>query len=190
MANSSLLDKPAIRERATRFSVEQYHLLGEAGLLGKNVELLEGFLVDKMPKSPLHTSTTESLTERLRAVMPAGCVVRQEQPLTLRDSEPEPDVALVQGERVQYRHSHPVTAMLILEVAVTSAESDHQKQGLYAGAGVGEYWIVLPEEQRVEVHTRPLGREYGTKRVYIVPEMVVSETLPTFCLDLATFFSS
>ena len=50
MAFSSLLDEPAVRERAVRFTVEQYHLLGEAGLVGKNVELLEGILVNKLSK--------------------------------------------------------------------------------------------------------------------------------------------
>ena len=188
MAFSSLLDEPTVRERATRFTVEQYHLLVEAGLIGKNVELLEGILANKTSKSPLHTFTTEEITARLREILPEGLLVRQEQPITCRNSEPEPDIAVVRGARAQFVNSHPSTADLVVEVAVSSAEFDYQKQAIYASADVQEYWIILPEERRVEVHTRPLGREYIARRIYVAPEVVISETLPAFQLDLVTFF--
>ena len=136
----------------------------------------------------MHSFTTEELTARLRKVVQPGLLVRQEQPLTCQRSEPEPDVAVVLGTRTQFLKLHPTTAELVIEIAVSSAEFDYQKRSIYAEAGVREYWIVLPEERRLEVHTRPLSREYGVKRVYIAPEVVASEILPAFQLDLATFF--
>lgn len=188
MANFSLLDEPTIREQAVRFTVEQYQLLGEAGLVGKNVELLEGILIKKMSKLPLHSAVTQRAADRLRAILGGKWKLRQEQPISHENSEPEPDIAIVPTREDDYAHKHPATAELVIEVAVSSVEIDQRKRVIYAAADVREYWIILPGEQRVEVHTRPLGREYRMKRVYVVPEVVVSEALPAFRLDLATFF--
>ena len=92
MAFSSLLDQPAIRMRASRFSVEQYHLLGETGLIPEQVKLLDGIIVEKRSKSPLHSRTVQRLMRALRAALPLDLDVRQEQPITSYDLEPEPDL--------------------------------------------------------------------------------------------------
>ena len=39
--------------------------------------------------------------------MDSEFVVRVEQPLTLSESEPEPDIAIVRGTRGDFRHRHP-----------------------------------------------------------------------------------
>ena len=188
MAISSLLDRPAIREQALRFSVEQYHLLGEAGLVPKGVELLDGVIVEKMSKSPLHVFTTEELAAQLRVVVQEGWLVRQEQPITCQDSEPEPDVAVAWGTRADYLHTHPTTAKLVIEVAVSSGEIDAEKAAIYAEAQVDEYWIVFPEDKRIEFYAAPLGRQYAQRQSFVCPEAVVSQALPDFRLDLGTFF--
>ncbi len=188
MANSSLLDEPVVREQAMRFTVEQYQILGEAGLVGTNVELLEGIIVKKMSKSPLHSAVTQRAADRLRAVLGEEWKLRQEQPITHDNSEPEPDMAVVRAREDDYAHGHPATAELVIEVAISSVELDHRKRAIYAGAKVREYWIILPEERRVEVHTQPIGREYGVQRIYVAPEVIASEAFPAFHLDLATFF--
>jgi hypothetical protein len=43
------------------------------------------------------------LVEALRRCVPAGFVVRQEQPLTTESSEPEPDLSVVRGSADDYR---------------------------------------------------------------------------------------
>ena len=50
----SILEEPAIRRAVRSLSVQFYHQAGELGLLGENVELLEGTLVTEMSKAPLH----------------------------------------------------------------------------------------------------------------------------------------
>ena len=171
-----------------RFTAGQYQLLGEAGLVGKNVELLEGIIVKKMSKSPLHSAVTQRAADRLRTVLGRGWKLRQEQPISHDNSEPEPDIAVVPAREDDYAYKHPATAELVIEVAISSVEIDHRKRAIYAGASVREYWIILPEERRVKVHTRPLGREYSREQVYVVPEVVTCEALPAFQLDLAAFF--
>ena len=86
----SILDKPAIRQAALPITVEQYHQLGEAGIIAENTELIRGVIFEKMIKSPQHTWIVQSLVDQLRERVADSCHVRQEQPLTLKDSERDP----------------------------------------------------------------------------------------------------
>ncbi|HLQ43910.1 MAG TPA: hypothetical protein VK137_04210, partial [Planctomycetaceae bacterium] len=51
------------------------------------VELLEGWLVRKMPKNIDHANANEAVREGLLALLPAGWSIRSQNPITLRDSE-------------------------------------------------------------------------------------------------------
>src|SRR5258706_13809024 len=92
-----------------RLSIDQYHRMIQAGILTDDdaVELLEGWLIPKMPKNPRHRLSTQLTREALARLLPAGCYVGDQEPITTGDSEPEPDVTIVQGERRQYFDRHP-----------------------------------------------------------------------------------
>jgi hypothetical protein len=81
-------------------SVAAYRALGEAGLIPKNTELLYGFVYKKMSKSPYHSFLVMRLVRLVQAVVPIGCLLRTEQPITCMDSEPEPDLQLFEGQNV------------------------------------------------------------------------------------------
>jgi Uma2 family endonuclease len=163
--NMSLLDKPQIREWLLPISVEQYHQLSEAGIISQNTELVRGVILKKMTKSPLHTYTVHVILQWLAAVLPAGVYVRKEEPLTLADSEPEPDLAVVRGSANNYRTGHPRTAHLVIEVAVASLDLDREKAAIYAGASIDEYWIVIPERQQLEIYRQPSPTGYRTRQI-------------------------
>src|SRR6266446_3456189 len=110
---ASLLELPAVRDRVHRMSVEEYHRAGEAGVLSEDVELLDGIVVTKMPKSPLHEFVAQKLTDLLLQKVPGGFTVRVERPLTLRDSEPEPDISVVRGRTEDWAAAHPSSAHLV-----------------------------------------------------------------------------
>ena len=158
---SSILDKSAVRRAALPISVRQYHLLSEAGIIGQPTELLRGVIIERMTKSPLHTYLVQLLVKWLEAAITTDHHVRKEDPLTLRDSEPEPDVAVVRGTPQHYRVQHPRTADLVIEVAAGTAALDRDKADIYAEAGVLEYWIVIPNERLVEIHRQPSPAGYG-----------------------------
>lgn len=153
------LDIPIIRRQAVPISVSTYHGMIKHGLVAENVELIRGVIVEKMPKSSPHSIITSELYKRLEGFLP-DFWVRKEDPLTMRDSEPEPDISIVPGKPSDYWGGHPTSAALVVEVAVTSAEIDRQKGEVYAEAGVPEYWIVLAEERAVEVYTAPESTGY------------------------------
>ncbi|HAB15391.1 MAG TPA: Uma2 family endonuclease [Verrucomicrobiota bacterium] len=187
---ASILDEPAIRQAVFPLSVEFYHQAGELGLLGEDVELLEGTLVTKMPKSPLHESLVWLLFELLEGRLPPALCVLKEAPLTFLRSEPEPDLAVVRGTRQDFRRGHPTTAELVIEVAVSTLELDRRKAAIYAGAGVKEYWVVVPAERCVEVYREPQTEGYTQKRTVVAPAIVESVGVPGLNLELGELFGA
>lgn len=162
-----------------RFSVDDYHRMLATGVLmdGDPYELVEGWIVPKMPQDPIHAGTLELAAEVLRAYIPAGWSVRSQVPVTTSDSEPEPDVAVVRGRTVDYlkRHPAPADVALLVEVANTSLEFDRRlKARIYARAGIPAYWILDVNARRIEAFTDPDATtdepSYRTQRTASVGE--------------------
>ena len=185
---SDLIDVPAIRQRVLPITVEQYRVLGQQGLLSDKVELLEGIIVEKMPKSPLHVFLVLALLELLQKIVGEGFHVRSEQPIACQHSEPEPDVSVVRGKKEDYITALPQTAELVVEVAVSSADVDRRKIAIYAEAGVREYWIVLPGARQIEVHTKLIQSRYTVQHIFTEGQTAPSEVLPAFQVELAGLF--
>jgi hypothetical protein len=127
-----------------RVSVERYHEMIETGLITKDdrLELIEGFLVEKMSIKPLHAFVTETVRETLAAVIPDGFFVSAQQPITTDDSEPEPDVLIIHGQRQDFldHHPGPESVALLVEVADTTLYQDQTwKKRIYARASVSVY---------------------------------------------------
>ncbi len=155
-------------EPVWRLSVEQYHQIIRAGILIKDdpIELLEGWLIQKTPKNPRHRAATKLTRDALEAIVPQGWYVDSQEPITLSDSEPEPDVIIVRGDTRDYldRHPEPADLGLVVEIADATLERDrvalrmqHRslKKRLYARAGISVYWIVNLPQQQLEAYTQP-----------------------------------
>jgi len=145
-----------------RFSVPEYHKLIDIGLLTEddNLELLEGYLVLKMSRNPPHDGTLDLVKATLRLALPAGWMLRDQEAITLSDSEPEPDGAVVRGGPRTYltRHPGPSDVGLVIEVADSTLPGDRADKGrIYARAGLSCYWIVNLVDLQVEVYTAPSG---------------------------------
>ena len=159
---------------------------------GRRTELIRGVIVEKVPKSPLHTSTLRRITRLALTAADPGQLVIVQDPLTLADSEPEPDVAIVAGEEADFDQRHPTTALLAIEVAVTTLALDREKAELYAEANIPEYWLVRPERGVIEVYTQPRGGFYGERRIFAAADggTLTSTAVPTLRLDLAALFAA
>lgn len=143
--------------------VEQYHRMIVSGVLTENdsVELIDGRLVRKPPKSPAHEFAAGQVERQLRERIPTGWHVRNQVPVTLSSSEPEPDLSVVRGDRSDYRtrHPSPCEAALVVEVSDTTLGTDRCKGAAYGAAGIAVYWIVNLTDRCVEVYTRPSDAE-------------------------------
>lgn len=188
---NSLVERPSIRENLYPITVATYHALGELNLVDEKVELLRGMIVSKMPKSELHVYVVRRLLKLLAdEAAKRGLELLKEDPLTLVDSEPEPDLALIPAASADLDkpHPHPSTALLVIEVAVTTYERDRAKADIYAEAGVPEYWIVRPEEHRVEVFSKPTPDGYGEWVELGEQDALNSSALPGFSIPLVALF--
>ena len=187
-----LEEVPTLRQRISPVSVAEYHHFGERNENGRRTELIRGVVIEKMSKSPAHSIPTGRLYRMLLTALGDSYYIRQEQPLTLRDSEPEPDIAVIAGAEGDFTKAHPTTALLAVEVAVSTLEADRAKAALYAEAGVPEYWIVIPERGLVEVYTAPRNGLYRERRIFATADdgTLVSTAVPACRLDLAAFFAA
>ena len=158
-----------------RFTVAEYHKLIEIGVLTENdrLELLDGYLVEKMPHNPVHDGTLQKVNRRLIPLLPAGWEARVQMVVTLSRSEPEPDLAVVRESPDGYttRHPGPADIGLVVEVSNTTLDSDRDdKIPLYARDGLAVYWIVNLIDRQVEVYEQPSGASasptYGSRRTY------------------------
>ncbi len=177
-----------------RMSVQRYHQLIQAGAFTEHdeVELLDGVVTEKMSKNPPHRISTRQCDLAFSRVVPVGWHVQNQEPVTLQNSEPEPDVAIVRGQLHDYacRHPAPADVALVVEVADTTLLTDRFKAQLYASAGIPVYWIVNLSERVIEVQQDPTPPDgpthYATTRCYLpdeeIPVVVAGSQVASLCV--------
>jgi Uma2 family endonuclease len=92
--------------------------------------------------------------------VPEGWLVRVQQPLTLGNSQPEPDIAVVQKTLDAYASAPPqaTDAALVVEAAEASLLTDRRlKARIYSRAGILNYWLLNLLDGQLEVFTNPSG---------------------------------
>lgn len=168
--------------------VETYNQIVASGALeGQHVELLDGTIVDMSPQSPAHAAVVEALTrhfadavERLRVQLPLE---------VSGDSEPEPDLALVEEPAQTGRH--PRSAVLVVEVAVASQAIDRNvKSRLYARAGIPTYWLIDVPARAVEVRTQPGEQGYASIEIFKQDETVPCPLQGVPDVDIASLLAN
>jgi len=184
----AILESPEIRQRAQPINVETYHWMIDHGMVSGRAELIRGVIVEKMPKSSLHVFLVRLIFDLLSKSLGPGWLVRKEDPLTLNDSEPEPDIAVVPGKNADFISSHPRTANLVVEIAVSSEASDREMISAYAEAGVEECWLVLAKQRLIEVSSSPQNGAYAVTRTLGVDDTLVSVSLPGVSLHIGSLF--
>jgi len=142
-----------------RYTVERYLALFDEGVLDRDdrVELLEGVVVAMPPSNPPHAAVVSQVMRALFEEIGRRAALRVQSSFHAgRYSMPEPDLAVVPGRESDYGKAHPTTALLLVEVAQWSLPQDRvTKRGIYAAAGVEEYWIVNLRDDCVEILRAP-----------------------------------
>lgn len=165
-----------------RFTVDEYHRLIETGVLREDddVELLEGWIVPRMARTPTHDAMISFImNRRLTPRLSEGWFCRGQTAITTSDSEPDPDIAVVRGSELDYlgRHPGPSDMALVIEVAESSLQRDRvYKARIYAAAAVPVYWIVNLIDHQIEVYSDPSGLAaapvYSNRQEYKAGELI------------------
>ena len=182
---------PTAAPTTHRWTREEYHDLADAGFLGEDdpVELIEGEIIQMSPQNTPHAVAVRLVRRVLQRAFPDDAYMVDEQlPLALDpDSEPEPDVSVIEGHPRDFLDDHPSSAALVVEVAEASLQFDRtRKRPLYARHDLPEYWIVNLVDRQLEVHRAPAGESYTETTVHTADETVslrdqsvaVSDLLP------------
>jgi Uma2 family endonuclease len=159
-----------------RWTRKEYERLIEHGIFTREdrIELLDGVLIVAEPQSAYHYTAIGLVVRALTRAFGDGWTVRSQGPLALDDtSEPEPDVAVVRGDLLDYASAHPSDPVLVVEVTLSSVTLDRRyKSSLYARAGRREYWLLNLVNRTLEVRREPVpsasapyGWDYGSVQV-------------------------
>ncbi len=179
-----------VAQQTYRFTAEEYHRMGEVGILPPDVrvELVDGEIKRMPPIHPPHASIVDRLTTMLVVRLQDIAIVRVQNPIRLDDfNEPQPDVTVLRFRDDYYgsRHPMPDDVLLAIEVADTSLSYDRdEKMPLYGRSGIPEAWLVDVQAQAITVFTEPHAGGYGNQRVLSRGQEIVSESVENLRLQV------
>jgi len=196
LADASVRSSAGIAARRHRWTRDEYHRIADLGVLGgRRVELIHGDIVEMSPPKEQHVIAVENVEAAVKRAFEANQWVRTQAPLSMPDdSEPMPDVAVVPGPRGRYSdHNHPPGALLVVEVSDSTLLIDRtEKAGLYASAGVEDYWILNLCQRQLEVYRKPIqdttcahGHRYGELKTLAVEESIAPLAAPERLIEVA-----
>lgn len=174
--------------RLTRDVIAQ---LSPIGFLPEKYELVEGELVSKMSQGLPHRIAMMALLNWMMQTW--GYRFLQDQatidvaPEDNPTSEPEPDVAALNVPLDSLQgNPQPDQLELVVEVAASTAAYDlTTKAGLYARAGIAEYWVLDITRRLLHVHRDPAGDGYRTVQAYLPEQSLAPLSKPAATVAVA-----
>jgi Uma2 family endonuclease len=173
-----------------RLTTAKYHALIRSGAFTEDdrLELIDGYLVQKMSIGSLHAGVVKALNFLLSRRLGERVIVSIQDPISINEySEPEPDVVIAKFREDFYKNAHPEPAdvLLVIEVADTSLTYDRTaKIPLYAAAGIAESWLVDLTARHITVFSQPDGAAYLKAQTYHAAETLSVPGYPDVTLTV------
>ncbi|MDA0268372.1 MAG: Uma2 family endonuclease [Cyanobacteria bacterium] len=174
-----------------QWTVEDYHRMADLGLLDptERTELLAGQVTLMAAKGTPHVTALRLLATQLDSLLANEPVfVSTQDPIQLDNrSEPEPDLALIQGTVLDYadQHPRPEQVVLVVEVADSTLRQDCEvKDKLYAQAGIADYWVVDLPHRQLHIFRDPTPTGYTRHLILTEPNFVAPLAFPNCRLAL------
>ncbi|MDB9524897.1 Uma2 family endonuclease [Oscillatoria sp. CS-180] len=151
----------------TKWSVADYQHMRELGILDRRrCELINGEIWDMAPEGEFHRFVNHRGVKYLRKVMKGMAEIFEAHPITLPESEPQPDIAVVRSPDTRYlkHHPYPEDIYWLVEVADTTLTYDlNTKRELYAKAGIEEYWVIHVASKQLTVFRDLYNGDFSTQ---------------------------
>ncbi len=163
----------------------------EAGLLaGRQVELLDGNIIDMAPELPIHRATYRRGVRYLESMLGNRVVIFSSAPIVLaRNSEPQPDICIAVSPESRYdeRHPEPADIYWLIEVSNSTLSYDlEEKASLYALYSIKEYWVIDLPNSQLWVHRQPVQGQYKSVR-QLSSGLIASLAFPDIYLEVEKF---
>ena len=174
-----------------KFSVADYHRMGEVGILEYDAyrdELIDGDVFVRNPSKPPHAAGSMRLNALLSRRFSERAIISVVNPIRLDEySEPLADLALLLRREDFYGKAHPNPRDVFLVIEIVYFSTDHDrgiKLPAYARSGVPEVWLVDLNQDCVEVHRNPEGGRYAVRSVVRRGESIAPEAFPDVPLSV------
>lgn len=154
-----------------RLTVKEYYQMGALGILDphESIELINGQIVKKPMKGTSHEAAITRIGRILGNALQSSALIRYQAPIHLNKySEPEPDLAIVKLDELDYENHHPQPReiYLLIEVADSSIERDTDfKAKVYAQAEISDYWVLDLSNRQLYVFRQPFQGDYQQKTI-------------------------
>lgn len=153
-----------------KWTSEKYHQAIDSGVfLGEPVELLRGDIIVMAPEREPHAYFNTEVADYLRIKLRGKAKIRDAKPVTLpNNSEPAPDIAVVQplGKEYLQHHPYPENILLIIEFSQATLSKDlNIKKEVYAEAGIVEYWVVDLKYSQLRIFRGLDNGQYTTEQI-------------------------
>lgn len=182
------------RVKLRRITVEEYDAMIESGVFDENdqVELLNGAIVEKIPKGNHHSAATDRIAKFFDRSFNEIIFVRNQNPIWLDEySEPEPDIVLALPQADEYENSHPKPEeiFLILEVSGSTLGYDRNTKGeAYARAGIRQYLVLNVQEKTLEDYREPSSEDgFQSKQTLRAGQQFNLVAFPEILLNVSDF---
>ncbi|MEL6580189.1 MAG: Uma2 family endonuclease [Cyanobacteria bacterium J06621_12] len=147
-----------------KWSIAEYHKMIEARILGdRNIQLIDGELIEISPEGIIHAAYGGNMADYLRQLLLGKAWIREAHPITIDNSEPEPDIAIVKLPKSKYFENHPISQdiLWLIEISDTTLAYDlNKKKKIYAAADISEYWVADVKSKKLTVFTQPQNGNY------------------------------
>jgi len=179
---------------ARLISVKDYDEMIRHGILTSDdkVELLNGIIIEKMPKGIKHAAINDLVAEVFREKLGNQVVIRNQNPIVLDDySEPEPDLVLAKPPREIYleRHPNPEDILLIIEISDSTLGRDRVTKSLaYAKAGIRQYIVLNVQDNSLEDYRQPAADGYQSKQTYRTGDSLNLTSFPDIEIKVEDLF--
>ncbi|BAQ66186.1 hypothetical protein GM3709_2951 [Geminocystis sp. NIES-3709] len=140
--------------------------MAEVGIFtdDEKVELIDGQIITMSSQSSFHAAAIRRTDRLFDKLFKENVIIQKQLPIIVNDfSQPEPDIAIVKYDPLDYddRHLNVTEVYLIIEIADTTLKTDLEvKRQLYASANIPEYWVLDLKQRQLHVYRQPQNQDY------------------------------
>ena len=154
-----------------QITVTEYHQMAEMGIFHpeERLELISGQIIKMAAKGTAHEAAITRMQRILNQRLGDKVLIRTQSPITLDNySEPEPDIAVVKTDALDYEDHHPQPSevFLVIEIADSSLKYDREVKTLaYAKSGIIDYWVLDINGRKLYVYRLPNSEGYQSESI-------------------------